>query len=31
MKLIDALEDDEDVANVYSNVDISDEILEQLD
>ncbi|GAA4667792.1 YebC/PmpR family DNA-binding transcriptional regulator [Gordonia humi] len=31
MKLIDALEDSDDVQNVYSNVDISDEVLAQLD
>ncbi len=31
MKLIDALEDLDDVQNVYSNAEISDEIMEQLD
>ena len=31
MKLIDALEDSDDVQNVYSNVDISDEVLAELD
>lgn len=31
MRLIDALEDLDDVQNVHSNADISDEILEQLD
>ncbi len=30
LKLMDALEDDEDVANVYSNFDIPDEIMEKL-
>ncbi|MCF8505050.1 MAG: YebC/PmpR family DNA-binding transcriptional regulator [Caulobacter sp.] len=30
MKLLDALEDDDDVQNVYSNVDISDEDMAQL-
>mgnify|MGYP001763539563 FL=1 len=30
-KLIDALEDSDDVQNVYSNVDISDEVLAELD
>ncbi|MPZ65042.1 MAG: YebC/PmpR family DNA-binding transcriptional regulator [Pseudonocardiaceae bacterium] len=30
-KLIDALEDSDDVQNVYTNVDVSDEILELLD
>jgi YebC/PmpR family DNA-binding regulatory protein len=30
LRLIDALEDNEDVTNVYSNYDISDEILEEL-
>ncbi|AEF40262.1 YebC/PmpR family DNA-binding transcriptional regulator [Hoyosella subflava] len=30
-KLIDALEDCDDVQNVYSNVDVSDEVLEQLE
>ncbi len=30
-KLIDALEDCDDVQNVYSNVDVSDEVLAQLD
>jgi len=31
LKLIDAIEDLDDVQNVYTNADISDEILEQLD
>ncbi|WP_107658041.1 YebC/PmpR family DNA-binding transcriptional regulator [Nocardia suismassiliense] len=31
IKLVDALEDSDDVQNVYTNVDISDEILAQLD
>ena len=30
-KLIDALEDSDDVQNVYANADISDEILAALD
>ena len=30
-KLIDALEDSDDVANVFSNFDVSDEVLEALD
>jgi transcriptional/translational regulatory protein YebC/TACO1 len=30
-KLIDALEDSDDVQNVYSNVDVSDEVLAELD
>ena len=30
-KLIDALEDCDDVQNVYSNLDVSDEIMELLD
>lgn len=30
MKLIDVLEDDDDVQNVYANYDISDEIMEKL-
>ena len=30
-KLIDALEDSDDVQNVYANFDVSDEILEALD
>lgn len=30
-KLVDALEDSDDVQNVYTNVDISDEVLAQLD
>ena len=30
-KLIDALEDSDDVQNVYSNVDLSDEVLAELD
>ncbi len=30
-KLIDAIEDDEDVSNVYGDFDISDELLEQMD
>jgi YebC/PmpR family DNA-binding regulatory protein len=31
MKLIDAIEDLDDVQNVYSNADIADDVLEQLD
>ncbi|MEG1501298.1 MAG: YebC/PmpR family DNA-binding transcriptional regulator, partial [Clostridiales bacterium] len=31
MKLLDALEDNDDVQDVYANYDISDEIMEQLD
>ena len=31
IKLVEALEDDEDVTNVFSNFDISKELLEQLD
>ncbi|ALG84713.1 YebC/PmpR family DNA-binding transcriptional regulator [Gordonia phthalatica] len=31
MRLVDALEDSDDVQNVYSNVDISDEVLAELD
>ena len=31
LRLIDALEDSDDVQNVYSNVDISDEVLAELD
>ncbi|MBQ9896156.1 MAG: YebC/PmpR family DNA-binding transcriptional regulator, partial [Synergistaceae bacterium] len=31
MKLIDALEEHDDVQNVYSNLDLSDEIAAQLD
>ncbi|MEU1996591.1 YebC/PmpR family DNA-binding transcriptional regulator [Nocardia gamkensis] len=31
IKLVDALEDSDDVQNVYTNVDISDEVLAQLD
>jgi len=31
IKLIDAIEDLDDVQNVYTNADISDEIAEQLD
>jgi YebC/PmpR family DNA-binding regulatory protein len=31
MKLIDALEDSDDVQNVYANFDVSDEIMEELD
>ena len=31
LKLIDAIEDLDDVQNVYTNADISDEVLEQLD
>lgn len=31
MRLIDALEDSDDVQNVYTNMDVSDEVLEQLD
>lgn len=30
-KLIDALEDSDDVQNVYTNIDISDEVLAELD
>ena len=30
-KLVDALEDSDDVQNVYTNVDISDEVLAALD
>ncbi|MEU2252181.1 YebC/PmpR family DNA-binding transcriptional regulator [Nocardia xishanensis] len=30
-KLVDALEDSDDVQNVYTNVDVSDEVLAQLD
>jgi transcriptional/translational regulatory protein YebC/TACO1 len=30
-KLIDALEDSDDVQNVYGNFDVSDEIMEKLD
>jgi transcriptional/translational regulatory protein YebC/TACO1 len=30
MKLLDALDDDDDVQNVYSNADMSDEDLERL-
>ena len=30
-KLVDALEDSDDVQNVYTNVDISDEVLAELD
>ena len=30
MKLIDALEDDDDVQNVYANFEISDEVLARL-
>ena len=30
-KLIDALEDCDDVQNVYSNVDVSDDVLAELD
>ena len=30
-KLIDALEDSDDVQEVYSNVDISDEVLAELE
>lgn len=30
LKLLDVLEEDEDVSNVYSNFDISDEIMEQI-
>lgn len=30
MRLIDALEDLDDVQNVYSNANIADEIMEQL-
>ena len=31
LKLIDAIEDLDDVQNVYTNADIPDEVLEQLD
>jgi transcriptional/translational regulatory protein YebC/TACO1 len=31
LKLIDAIEDLDDVQNVYSSADIPDEVLEQLD
>jgi transcriptional/translational regulatory protein YebC/TACO1 len=31
MRVIDALEDCDDVQNVYSNADISDEVLAELD
>ena len=31
MRLIDMLEDLDDVQNVYSNADFSDEVMEQLD
>ena len=31
MRVIDALEDSDDVQNVYANGDISDEVLAQLD
>ncbi|RAC12124.1 YebC/PmpR family DNA-binding transcriptional regulator, partial [Burkholderia multivorans] len=30
-KLIDALEDSDEVQNVYSNADVSDEVLAELD
>ncbi len=30
-KLVDALEDSDDVQNVYTNVDVSDEVLAELD
>jgi transcriptional/translational regulatory protein YebC/TACO1 len=30
MKLVDMLEDLDDVQNVYSNADFSDEVMEQL-
>ena len=30
-KLVDALEDSDDVQNVYANVDLSDEVLAALD
>jgi transcriptional/translational regulatory protein YebC/TACO1 len=30
-KLVDALEDSDDVQNVYTNVDVSDEVLAALD
>jgi transcriptional/translational regulatory protein YebC/TACO1 len=30
-RLIDALEDDDDVQNVWANFDVSDEVLEKLD
>jgi transcriptional/translational regulatory protein YebC/TACO1 len=31
LKLVDALEDSDDVQNVYSNVDLSDEVLAELE
>ena len=31
LRLVDALEDSDDVQNVYSNADISDEVLAELD
>ncbi len=30
-RLIDALEDSDDVQNVYANFDVSDEVMEKLD
>ena len=30
-RLIDALEDSDDVQNVYANVDVADEVLAELD
>jgi transcriptional/translational regulatory protein YebC/TACO1 len=30
MKLIDALEDDDDVQNVYSNFEVSDDVMAKL-
>ncbi|MBM4481286.1 hypothetical protein GS444_20235 [Rhodococcus hoagii] len=30
-KIVDALEDSDDVQNVYTNVDVSDEVLAELD
>ena len=30
MKLIDALEDDDDVQNVFTNFEVSDEVMAQL-
>ena len=31
LKLVDALDDDDDVQNVFSNADISDEVMAKLD
>jgi transcriptional/translational regulatory protein YebC/TACO1 len=30
MKLIDALDDDDDVQNVYTNFEVSDEVMQKL-